>query len=169
MGPTIYASFDDKQAAQAAINALIQSGVAADGVSLAWKSIANTSEDFTARGSEPATANEDDQEIGAMAGTFPDLRAAGPGNSTGDPSSGAMGTRFAGIAATANASTNPGGMTDFLWASLPVDFAKYYQQAYEGGKAIVIVRSQEPAVPEDAERVLREHGATQIQRQGYLA
>jgi hypothetical protein len=120
---------------------------------------------FETRGSEPAKLDEDDQEFGAMPGTFPDLRAQGPGNSSGDPSMAAPGMRFASIAATANAAANPGGMTDYLWDSLPVDTARIYQQEYDGGKAIVIVRTPSAA----AEQILRDQGALHVQRQGYLA
>jgi hypothetical protein len=108
---------------------------------------------------------EADQHFGAMPSAFPDFRAAGPGNSTGDPSMAGPGTRSAEIAATANAAANPGMMTDFLWSSLPRDMADHYQRQYDGGKAIVVVRSSTP----EAEEILREQGAVSVEKQGYLA
>jgi hypothetical protein len=108
---------------------------------------------------------EIDQQFGAMPSAFPDLRATGPGNSTGDPAMGGPGTRSAQIAATANAAANPGIMTDFLWNSLPRDVADHYQHQYDGGKAIVIVR----ASAAEAEDILREKGAISVERQAYLA
>jgi hypothetical protein len=120
---------------------------------------------FQTRGSEPPTVDQDDQEFGAMPQTFPDLRASGPGNSFGDPSMGTPGIRYASLAATAGASSNPGGMTDYLWDSLPVDMARYYQQEYDGGRAIVIVRGPTP----EAENILKGQGALHVDRQGYLA
>lgn len=118
-----------------------------------------------ARGSEPAKLEEADQTSGAMPQTFPDFRAAGPGNSAGDTGFGGFGTRYAGIAATANAASNPGGMSDFLWDSLPEDVAHIYQQQYDGGKAILIIRE----ASDETEALVRRLGPVSVHHQGYLA
>lgn len=75
------------------------------------------------------------------------------------------GIRFGSIAADANAASNPGAMSDFLWGSLPTDDADYYRRHYDAGSAIVIVRTPS----EQSESLLRGAGAMKVQRRGYLA
>ena len=150
MQPTIYAAFPDAVAASKAIEELVRQGH--DGVNLTL---------VCKNGIGPAES-VDNQDVGGMPGVFPDLRAAGPGGFNAESGTG---TRYAGIAASANASTDPGGMTDFLWDSLPTDMAKIYQKDYDGGLAIIIVRE-----PSDiAERILREQGALNLHHHGFLA
>lgn len=174
MAATLIASFDEIQIARKAIADLIRSGASADDITLACKSGQMQVTDMPPFGSkqEPSStlpaeeaSDPDDQEFGAMAGAFPDLRASGPGNSFGDPSTSGAGTRFAGIAASANASIEPGKMTDFLWNSLPVDVARYYQQEFDGGRTVLMVRNPSP----QAERILTDLGATHIHSAGFMA
>lgn len=117
------------------------------------------------RGSEAEQLGEEQISYGAMPSSFPDMRAQGPGNSVGDSGSFTEGTRYAGIAAAASGTANRGGMTDFLWSSLPVDVAENLHEQYDDGKSILIV--EEPTA--QAESILTEHGGRNIQRQGYLA
>lgn len=116
------------------------------------------------RGSEPPALDESKVSYGAMPAAFPDLRSGGQ-DGAADPMYSGPGTRSAQIAATASGSDSGGGMTDFLWSSLPVDIAADLRRQYEDGKAIVMVH--EPG--ERAEGVLRDHGAHLVKKQGYLA
>lgn len=128
-------------------------------------------EGLTPRGSEPGNiVDPENQHIGAMAGTFPDLRAAGPGGMSGSDSfSASLGTRTASIGATANAANNPGGMSDFLWDSLPTDFAHYYRQQFEDGCAILTVSAETEEEARKAEDLLRHQGASRVERNSYMA
>jgi len=147
MSATIFASFDNGPHAKQAIAVLVSSGQPADDVTLACKSATPQPE-------------PQDQEFGGMAGTFPDLRPTGPGTGVAGSAN-----RIADIAATSNAASNPGQMSDYLWESLPTDLARYYQQQFEGGRGIVIVRH-----PIDtAADLLREQGAINVKKQGFLA
>jgi hypothetical protein len=101
---------------------------------------------------------------GAMPAAFPDLRSAGQ-DGIADPFNSSPGTRSAQIAAAASGTESSGGMTDFLWSSLPVDVAANLRRQYESGKAIVMVEDAN----EQAEGILREHGGHAVERQGYMA
>jgi hypothetical protein len=157
MKPTICAIFDDSRSARLAVEELTRLGTSANDVTVAGKAI-----------QPPFHSDErpplDPQEFGSMAGTFPDLRAGGSGSSA-ESAVGGSGARYAGIAATTNASSDPGAMTDLLWAALPDDVARHYRNQYEGGKTIVLVHDPKP----DTEQVLRQMGAIEIHRAGYLA
>lgn len=155
---TIYASFVTIAEARAAIQSLIVAGVAPDTVTVASKNGGGVEE------KDADKPVQIDQEFGAMTGSFPDLRAAGPGNVGIDSATAGSGMRMESLAASANASTSPGSMTDYLWASLPSDMAQYYRQIYEGGRAIVVVQNAN----EKSEQILRDKGALQVHRQGRL-
>jgi hypothetical protein len=131
---------------------------------------AYANENLEPRGSEPGNVvNPDDQDYGAMASTFPDLMATGPGNAHSGDFAASLGTRTASIGATANASTHPGGMSDFLWSSLPTDFADYYRQQYEDGKTVLCVEAKDDDEQQQIEDHLRTAGAIKVDNGGFLA
>lgn len=122
--------------------------------------------EIRARGAEPPDVVAEDQTLGAMPETVSGLRTPGPGAEPhADGFSSATGTRYAGIAATAGASANPGGMTDYLWDSLPIDVVPLYRKDYDDGKAIVFVRNAN----DEAREVLLRKDPARLDGQGYLA
>jgi hypothetical protein len=185
MERAIYACFDTLDDAQKAVGAIIRSGASPATVRIACNHTGageghhqtdfNTRIDSVdhnpvkdpnaVRGNEGPSFDDKDLSYGAMPGSFPDMRAQGPGNSNGDPGDFSPGTRFAGMAAAASGSTSMGGMTDYLWSSLPADVAENLKAQYADGKAIVIV--EEPSA--QAEDILRQQGSKHVERQGYLA
>src|SRR5579862_7308791 len=105
--PTVlFASFGDLPAALAAVHALVDAGVPPAEISVASKSA-------------DGQPGRKDLDLGAMAATFPDLRASGAGGTSGDLAQGGFAFKMAGLASSANASVEPGEMTDYLWDLLP--------------------------------------------------
>ncbi|HWA81961.1 MAG TPA: hypothetical protein VG820_00905 [Fimbriimonadaceae bacterium] len=143
MNPTTYACFEDLEIANDALAALKDAGIKAEDLTMASKTKSHP-------------RNEASQEVAAMSGTFPDLRSGGQGAQFGDEAG--YGMRYSDIAATANASVEPGIMTDYLWDSLPASLASYYREQYNDGHAVLIVRNS----TEEALRILREHGPIKL-------
>ncbi|HVT11024.1 MAG TPA: hypothetical protein VHE55_02050 [Fimbriimonadaceae bacterium] len=146
MNPTTYACFVDIQTANSAVIALKGAGLKPEDLTLASKA-------------EGPAAKEADQEVAAMSGAFPDLRSGGQGGQVGDEAG--YGMRYSNIAATANASVEPGVMTDYLWDALPDHLASYYREQYNDGHAVLIVRNSS----ETALRILREHAPMKLHSQ----
>lgn len=140
---TISASFADTAGANVAIGALVAAGFRREDITVASK-------DAQLPGSESG------QEFGAMTGAFPDLAPGGQGSLVGDDAS--YGMRYSGIAATANATVDPGNMTDYLWESLPSDVASDCRKELSAGRTIVIVQN----ATERTVEILEANGATKV-------
>lgn len=142
MKTTIYASFADGASAGRAEAALVQAGAKPEDVTVVSRDTG-------------AQRSESDQQFGAMSGVFPDL-VGGQGSLVGDDAS--YGMRYSGIAATANASVEPGNMTEYLWDTLPPDMASDCHKELAAGRTILIVRD----AIEGAQQILEAHGSSKV-------
>jgi hypothetical protein len=83
---------------------------------------------------------------------------------------GALATALAGLAASAAGGAVAGGVVGYLKdQGVPGPDIPRYQQAYDGGGAILSVQLESEAERDAIEQVLRKYGASSVDRYGYAA